>query len=42
MSEMSEKQKEMHKKFKEATFGTKEGVKKANEFEEKELTSQLK
>ena len=40
MSETSEK--EMQKKFKEATFGTKEGIKKANEFEERELTSQLK
>ena len=42
MSETSEKQKEMEKKFKEATFGTKEGIKKAAEFEERELTSQLK
>ncbi len=42
MSEKSEKEKQMEKKLNEATFGTKEGLKKAAEFEERELTSQLK
>ena len=42
MSEMSEKQREKEKKLKEATFGTKQGIKDAQEFEEKNLTSILK
>ena len=39
---MSEKEREAEKKLKEMTFGTNEGIKKAQEFEEKVLTSQLK
>ncbi len=42
MSEMSEKRKQKEKKFKEAIFGTDEGIKKAMEFEEDNLTKVLK
>jgi len=42
MSEISERNKERAKKFKKGIFGTKEGIEKAQEFEEKELTSVLK
>ena len=42
MSEMSEVDKEKAKKFKMGIFGTKQGIKDAQEFEEEVLTSQLK